>query len=120
MNNKQENNRVLKSLFKSNYFAKKTFTYYIPSPPIRKTGYQEREFDAIIEHISNLGYDILNFTVQAHQNKDGGGIWVICLLAAPTKEIYQKKIELNLDIIYKNNSHSDPSLALDPNISHDI
>lgn len=112
---------MFKSVFKNDYYAKKTFTYYIPSPPNRKSGYQEREFDAITEYITALGFELISFTVQGHTGTDGAsGMWVICLLGAPTKDVYNKKINYTQEDLYSNNTVSENSIPLDPSITHEI
>lgn len=59
-----------------------TFTYFIPSPPARKTGYREKEFDKITYEILNRGYEIIDLKTQATTNATSSGMWVIFLLRA--------------------------------------
>ena len=120
INTQQEITRVFKSLFKEKIYATRTFTYYIPAPPSRKTGYQEREFDAIIDYVTSLGFKILDFKLQSHSDGERGGLWVLCFLAAPTKEIYYKKINFSEPNIYKNNPNNELDIPLDSSINHDL
>jgi len=111
---------VILSLFglkKENYFGKKTYTYYIPAPPVRKNGYQEKEFDHITSYITQLGFDIIDFKIQAHSHSDQAGMWIVCLLGAKTSEIYHKRIDYNPIEQSLNDHHS--SIPLDPSIIHD-
>ena len=114
-----ENNPVFKSLFKQKFYATRTFTYYIPAPPARKTGYQEREFDSIIDHIKELGFELLDFKLESHNHETQGGLWVLCILGAPTKEVYQQKINISDSNIFENSPNNDLEIPLDSSITHD-
>ena len=107
------------SLFnkKNKYFGKKTFTYYIPAPPIRRHGYQEKEFDKITEHLEQLGFEIINLQTQSHSHVDQAGLWVICLLGAPSKAIYETKIDF--DYTDLTGEVTNTTIQLDPDIIHD-
>jgi hypothetical protein len=91
--------KFIKNLFFSsenrvNTFKKQTFTFFIPSPPPRSTGYREKQFDKLFFEFINRGYDVLDFKCESVNNRDGGsGMWVICLVQA-TNEAAE---ELNLD-----------------------
>lgn len=79
-----------------------TFTYFVTSPPTRKTGYREKKFDKIISKIVSKGYKIKNIQTQANNN-NSGGMWVILEVQHPSfifKKIYPS---LN-DIIYSEES----------------
>lgn len=67
-------------------FKIQTFTYYVPAPPARKTGYREKEFDKVFYDFVNKGFEILNVQTQAHTGVDNCGMWVIFTLRALTKE----------------------------------
>lgn len=54
-----------------------TFTYYIPAPPPRKSGYREKEFDKIFYQFINRGYEVLNCHTTAHTGPQQSGMWVI-------------------------------------------
>lgn len=75
-----------------NFKAKKnykiqSFTYYIPAPPPRSTGYREKQFDKIFYDFINKGYEIINFTTQmANSGENSSGMWVICLVRAISLE----------------------------------
>ena len=107
------------SIFKKNnpFFGKKTFTYYIPSPPTRKTGYQEKEFDTIIASIISMGFEIIDIKLSSHGNDSKSGLWIVCVLGAKTKEIFEQS--LLLDISDPQNISSAQEVPLDPDIIHD-
>lgn len=62
-------------------FKKQTFTYFLPSPPARSSGYREKQFDKFFYEFINRGYKILDFKTQA----SNGGMWIIFLLEATNK-----------------------------------
>ena len=79
---------------KKNTFKKQTFTFFIPAPPPRSTGYREKQFDKLFYEFINRGYDVLEFKCQTINTRDSAsGMWIICLVQA-TNEIAE---ELNLE-----------------------
>lgn len=105
-------------LGKEKYYKKRTFTFYIPSPPSRRSGYQEKEFDSVIEYITSLGFDLIDFKMEAHSNETSSGMWVICILGAKTKKIYDQKIDI--DTAQLGHNTKTDSIPLDPSIVHDV
>jgi hypothetical protein len=63
-----------------------TFTYYIPAPPPRKTGYREKEFDKLFYQFINRGFEILWFKAVPHSGANHSGMWVIFAVRALTVE----------------------------------
>ena len=114
----KEYKRVFKSVFgrKKQYFGVKTFTYYLPAPPHRKSGYQEKEFDQLTDYITGLGFDILDIKVESHSSPDKSGLWLVCLLGSPTKEVHNLTIETDSILGVENLAQSIP---LSPDIIHD-
>jgi hypothetical protein len=115
---------VLKSLFnkEKTYFKKKTFTFYVPSPPLRRSGYQEKEFDNVIDYIVSLGFDLIDFKLQSHSGDGKSGMWIVCLLTAPNQEVYNKNINIEESLL-PNVSSGQPSsqeIPMDPSIVHDV
>ena len=107
-------------LRKNKYYGKKTFTFYIPAPPARKTGYQEKEFDNLIEHILGLGFELVDFKLQSHSGEERTGLWVLCILGAPTKEVFNQKVGIDYSMVSHNSATEDLSrIPLDPDIIHD-
>ncbi|HXH75185.1 MAG TPA: hypothetical protein VNJ08_09490 [Bacteriovoracaceae bacterium] len=91
-----------------------SFTYYIPAPPSRKSGYREREFDKILTGILQSGFIIESLQTQSVGNEDGAGLFVIAVLRAPTSAI--AKLDFGQDIQEKfklAHSHSSPDIVLD-------
>ena len=66
-------------------FKIQSFTYYIPSPPNRATGYREKQFDKVFHSFINVGYEILSLKTQANTSTSGSGMWVICVVRALNK-----------------------------------
>jgi hypothetical protein len=54
-----------------------SFTYYIPPPPERRHGYQEKNFDKIIAFLQAQGHELLSWQTQACPKS--GGMWFISL-----------------------------------------
>ncbi len=112
---------MIKSVFgnkkKNQYFGIKTFTYYLPAPPSRKSGYQEKEFDRLIQHIMAQGYELIDIKTQSHSKSDQAGIWIICILGAPSKSLYEAKIQYDLSLA--NADSIEGEYPLDPSIIHE-
>lgn len=98
------------------YLAIKTFTYYVPSPPDRKTGYQEKEFDQITSYLLGKNFDIIDFKMQACANEKSSGVWILCLLGAKTKESAQMELDIDYGSIIFN---KEKPIKMDPSIEHD-
>lgn len=90
--------RAMKALLRPEKDYKiQSFTFFIPSPPARSTGYREKQFDKLFYEFINRGYKILNFTTQA--SASGGnhsGMWIICLVQATNAEAEK----INLDDVF--------------------
>ncbi len=78
--------RWLKTFFAGPRPKIQTFTYYIPAPPPRKSGYREKEFDGLFYEFINKGYEIISLQTQAHTGVNQCGMWVIVTVRALTKE----------------------------------
>ncbi|MBT7610484.1 MAG: hypothetical protein HN576_12060 [Bacteriovoracaceae bacterium] len=86
--------RLLTSVFKQDQFRIQTFTYFIPAPSPRKTGYREKRFDKLFYKLINLGYEIIDFKTQQCSNRqETSGMWLIFVLRAKNA----KAEELNFD-----------------------
>ena len=86
--------RLYTAIFKQNQFKIQTFTYFIPAPRPRKTGYREKQFDKLFYEFINLGYEILDFkTQQCMSGQDTSGIWVIFVLQAKNARADQLDLE---------------------------
>lgn len=104
------------NIFPSRFHAKKTFSYFLPAPPKRKNGYQEKEFDQIIEHLASLGFEILDLKIQSYPAEGYGGVWIFCLLGAKTKEA--ARAEINIDY-HEIAGKREQNIKLDPDIMHE-
>lgn len=111
--------RVFESIFKQKKSVHtRTFTYYIPAPPSRKSGYHEKEFDIISHHLIQQGFEILDVKMEAHSSAEGGGVWIVCLLGTTDHAIASQKIEV--DFIDIANQQPAGSVPVDPDIIHEI
>lgn len=84
----------------------RTFTYFIPSPPKRKTGYQEKEFDQLISYINNEDFKICCIQTQASTQSDSSGMWVILQIRPLNKKANLKELE------YSNETDSKDDIEL--------
>lgn len=88
----------------------KTFTYFLPAPPQRKTGYREKEFDKIVHGILQSGFELVELKTQASEN----GIFIIMILSAHNKKIAKLDEHLDLHEKFKlQDKHSSPDIELD-------
>lgn len=64
-----------------------TFTYFIPSPPKRKNGYREKQFDSIFYEFINRGYEVISLKTVASNSESQPGFWIVCLVRALKKNV---------------------------------
>jgi hypothetical protein len=110
--------RLWTNLFQQNQFKIQSFTYFIPAPKPRKTGYREKQFDKLFFEFINVGYNILDFKTQrCMSGQETSGIWVIFILQAKNAEA--EKLNLDkfglLDLENQNDdviSHSHPEVNI--------
>lgn len=92
----------------------KTFTYYLPAPPARKTGYREREFDKIMQGILTSGFELHDLQIQSVGTGDHAGLFIVALLKTNSKKIYSLDETLDIQERFKlAHSHSSPDIILD-------
>lgn len=72
--------------FKKKTYKIQSFTYYIPAPPKRESGYREKQFDKVFYHFINKGYEIISLNTQSDMSPNSGGFWIICLVKAKNKK----------------------------------
>lgn len=65
-----------------------TFTYFIPAPPQRKSGYREKEFDELVYRLTQLGFHIQSINLQNQSEK---GLYVVVLMKAMSAQAQQLK-----------------------------
>jgi hypothetical protein len=92
----------------------KTFTFYIPAPPHRKTGYREREFDKIMQGILTTGFELIDLQIQAVGGADNSGLFIVTTLKAKDKKTWELDISQDIHEKFKlAHSHSSPDIVLD-------
>lgn len=69
----------LKNLMGTEKFTHQTFTYFIPAPPERKTGYREKHFDKLLFEFTKKGYEIVSINTES-MDGETKGLWVIIQL----------------------------------------
>lgn len=74
------------------------FTYFIPAPPIRLTGYREKDFDNICKSIISHDLDFKIIKTIPHPN----GVWIISSI---------KGKQESLDLLFKDSRLKDLALA---------
>ena len=78
-------------------YKMQSFTFFIPAPPGRMSGYREKNFDKLFYEFINRGYKVINFSTQACLTGDKqSGMWIVCLVQATNEEAEK----LNLDDIF--------------------
>lgn len=113
---------MIKSLLKKlsgakmSYLKISSFTYFIPAPPPRKKGYQEKEIDSITNYLLENDFDIIARDIKVLNTEKSSGAWIFFTLGAKTKRAQT----LNLDIEYGQIAdHNKSDIKLDPMIEHD-
>lgn len=91
-------------------FYRTTFTYFIPAPPHRKSGYREIEFDKIMQGILESGFEIETFETQSTEN----GLFIIAVLKTNQKKVFALDAKQDMHEKYKlAHTHSSPDIILD-------
>lgn len=90
--------------------AVKTFTYYIPAPPPRTTGYREKAIDKLTYELIKHGHEILDFKTQQMSGNNSTGILVIFLLAANSDKAAQLNLDFDTDYGLKSAPEGDIEL----------
>jgi hypothetical protein len=89
---------------------RKTFTYFIPAPPHRKSGYREIEFDKIMQGILSTGFELESLQSQSTE----GGLFVVSLLKTNSKKIFDTDLNQDMHEKFKlSHTHSSPDIILD-------
>lgn len=74
-------------------YLAKSFTYYLPAPPKRKTGYREKQFDKIFNIILSHGFAVESVNTVAHTSSNGNGMWLHFLLRPLTQQAHQMDLD---------------------------
>ncbi|MBP9680798.1 MAG: hypothetical protein KBD76_05300 [Bacteriovorax sp.] len=84
----------IKTLFGFNKnFKIQSFTYFIPSPPARSSGYREKQFDKLFYDFINQGFRILHFTTQTSSGEKNSGMWVLIVVQATHSQTQSLNLE---------------------------
>ena len=83
-----------KSTKKANYSEYRSFTYYIPNPPKRQSGYREVEFDKIMHGLLNSGHEIVSWQMQSASGVEGG-VFVCFIMKATNSKIKGAGLDLH-------------------------
>jgi hypothetical protein len=90
--------------------SKRTFTYFIPAPPARKSGYREREFDKIMRGIFDSGFELHDLQTQAVPT----GLFIIATLKTSSKKTLALDETFDIQEQFRlSHSHSSPDIVLD-------
>jgi hypothetical protein len=89
-----------------------SFTFYIPSPPSRKFGYREKQFDKLFYEFINQGFEILQFSTQNNPNPEHSGMWIICLVKAKNHQAEKLNLEAFFGETIKNNSDNEMVVSI--------
>lgn len=57
-----------------------TFSYYIPAPPKRTSGYREKEFDRQLFSYIQAGHRLVSLQCQSHNTEVASGVWMVATL----------------------------------------
>ena len=68
--------KIKKLLFPKSYKIQ-TFTYYIPSPPQRDSGYREKQFDKVFYEFINQGLEIISINTVPNTGPKSSGMWYV-------------------------------------------
>lgn len=71
---------------KKEKFKIQSFTYFIPAPPHRQTGYREKHFDRLLTEFLSYGFEVVDFKTQSLASSSSAGMWIICLVRPTNKE----------------------------------
>jgi hypothetical protein len=87
-----------------------TFTYFVPAPPLRKTGYREVEFDKIMRGILTAGFELEDLQTVPSTN----GIFLVGVLRTANKKVFESDAAQDLHERFKlSHTHSSPDIILD-------
>ena len=87
-----------------------TFTYYIPSPPNRKSGYREKQFDKLFYQFINMGYSIIDMKTQSSTGEGSSGMWVLFVVQATNKKADSLDLDLELNDQFSDKKSGEESI----------
>lgn len=87
-----------------------TFTYFIPAPPHRKTGYREKEFDKIMTGILQSGFELADLRTESVD----GGVFVMAFLKPMDKRALKLDQDLDMQDLFKlKDNHTSVEIILE-------
>ena len=87
-----------------------TFTYFIPSPPLRKSGYREVELDKIMKGLLDSGFELESISTQGTAT----GVFLFAILTTKSKKVYESDRKLDLHEKFKlSHAHSSPDIMIE-------
>jgi hypothetical protein len=78
---------LIQKIFSPQYYA--TLTYYVPSPPRRSNGYQEKELDHYFFRQLQHGLRPVKIQMMSNPGSEQSGLWVMILVKGSQKQIQQ-------------------------------
>ena len=85
--------KIKKFLFPKRYKIQ-TFTYYIPSPPDRDSGYREKQFDKVFYDFINQGLEIISINTVSNTGPKSSGMWYVATVRGDVPLDLEEKIDL--------------------------
>jgi len=86
------------------------FTYFLPAPPHRKSGYREIEFDKILQGYLQSGYEIHDMQTQGTET----GTFIFIIFKASTKKIFEQDSTLSFHENFRLlNHHTSPDIIME-------
>ena len=57
-------------------FPSKLFTYFIPVPPSRSSGYREKQVDKLINSLLEQNFKLIDFKIESIATETSAGMWI--------------------------------------------
>jgi len=84
--------KIKRVLFPKRYKIQ-TFTYYIPAPPDRDSGYREKQFDQVFYDFINQGLEIISINTVPNTGPKSSGMWYIATVRGDVPLELEEKIQ---------------------------
>lgn len=92
----------IRRIFFPKHYKIQSFTFYVPSPPLRKVGYREKEFDKIFYSFINQGFQILDFKTQTNSNNAQSGMWLVFIVRSLNSTSAVLQLDDDLEALLSN------------------
>jgi len=83
----------IKKIFFPKRVKIQTFTYYIPSPPQRDSGYREKQFDKVFYEFINQGLEIISINTVPNTGPKSSGMWYVATVRGEVPLDLEDKIQ---------------------------